>query len=230
MGAYAPVSIDTPALRDAARTRIFEPTLAALREAGIPFTGLLYAGLMVTADGPKVVEFNCRFGDPETQALLPLMNSSLLELMLVVARGESLANVPEPTWHSGASVTTVVAAPGYPNSAETGAPITFPAAEPDIYVFHAGTKMDGTTTVTAGGRVLAVTAAANTLADAAEASRSYAERIEFPGKQMRHDIGWRELERVARLRSTDARDADLRGTEPRDAKSHGADARGVGVS
>jgi len=195
MGAYAPVSIDTPALRAQVLAEILVPTLAALRDNGTPFTGLLYAGLMLTAQGPKVVEFNCRFGDPETQALLPLLESSLLDVLGTVARGESLADTPPFTWKSAAAVTTVVAAAGYPEKASTGDVIAFPEPCDDVYVFHAGTITTGEQTVTAGGRVLAVTAVAPTLADAASKSRKYAEQVVFTGRQFRADIGWRELKR-----------------------------------
>jgi phosphoribosylamine--glycine ligase len=199
MGAYAPVSIDTQPLRNTIMFRIFEPILAALNEAGASFTGLLYAGLMITKEGPKVVEFNCRFGDPETQALLPLLESSLLTPMLTIARSESLAGCDPLAWRNGASITTVLAAEGYPNAVKTGDPITFAPEEKDVYVFHAGTKVTSDdSVVTAGGRVLAVTALGATLQEAAERSRAHAERIQFAGKQMRRDIGWRELTRHAR--------------------------------
>ena len=196
MGAYAPVSIATPALVDLVVRRIIEPTLAAMRERGRPFTGLLYAGLMLTADGPKVVEFNCRFGDPETQALLPLMASSLLEPVLAIARGESIEAASPIAWRPGASVATVVAAEGYPDTPRAGDAIVLPAAEPDVHVFHAGTRRapDGSL-VTAGGRVLAVTAVADTLAEAQRRSTGFAARVRFAGRQFRDDIGWRELAR-----------------------------------
>ena len=199
MGACAPIALDTPELREVIQQRVFEPTLAALRDQGIPFTGLLYAGLMLTADGPKVVEFNCRFGDPETQALLPLMESPLCDVALAVARGESLAGVAPFAWRDGASVTTVLAAAGYPSAPRTGDRIDFPrgddGADSDVYVFHAGTRAVDDHVVTAGGRVLAITAVAGSISAAAQASRRYAERVQFPGKQMRRDIGWRELQR-----------------------------------
>lgn len=195
MGAYAPVSLDTAPLRERVMREIITPTLAALREDGSPFTGLLYAGLMVTTDGPKVVEFNCRFGDPETQALLPFMDGSLLDAVSAVARGDSLTNVAPLRWKAGASVTTVVAAGGYPDNVRTGHPIDFPPSVDDVYVFHAGTRVTPDGIVTAGGRVVAITAVAPTLADAVSRSRAYAEQIQFEGKQMRRDIAWRELAR-----------------------------------
>lgn len=197
MGAYAPVSIFTPELLDDVVRRILVPTLGAMRNAGCPFTGLLYCGLMLTPQGPKVVEFNCRFGDPETQVVLPMMASSLLEPVLVIARGGSLADVAAPRWHSGAAVTTVVAAAGYPGSVRSGEPIVVHETPAGVTVFHAGTarSKDGAL-VTAGGRVLAVTAVAQTFAEAQRLSRESADRVQFTGRQLRRDIGWRELARL----------------------------------
>jgi phosphoribosylamine---glycine ligase len=200
MGAYAPVSIATPELIDEVVRRIMQPTLAALRRRGTPFTGLLYAGLMLTRDGPKVVEFNCRFGDPETQAILPLveLRPSLLELVTRVARGASLPERLDcrPRGHA---VATVVAAPGYPEKAETGEVVRLPRiTDVDVLVFHAGTRRnDAGQLVTAGGRVLAVTSVAPTLDEAQRLSTHYADGVELPGKHFRTDIGWRELSRRA---------------------------------
>ncbi len=201
MGAYAPTSIASPELVAQAMSEIVRPTLVAMRDAGSPFTGLLYAGLMITDDGPKVVEFNCRFGDPETQALMPLMGSSLLELVAAVAGGGSLSLARVPDWKPLSSVTTVVAAAGYPHTVRTGDVIELPPSEEGVEVFHAGTARDPATNalVTAGGRVLAVTAVASSLIEAAEMSRSHAEQISFKGKQLRRDIGWREVTRGARV-------------------------------
>jgi phosphoribosylamine--glycine ligase len=199
MGAYAPVSIATAVIADAAVERVFLPTLKAMREAGSAFTGLLYAGLMLTDAGPKVVEFNCRFGDPETEAILPLLASSLLEPMRAIAAGESLAGAPPLEWRSGAAVTTVVAAGGYPGAVKSGDAITLPPSENDVIVFHSGTKRaaDGAL-VTAGGRVFAITALGASMAEAQRRSASHAERVQFTGRQFRRDIGWRELARRAR--------------------------------
>ena len=198
MGAYCPVSIAPPSLIDETVERVFLPTLKAMREAGRPFTGLLYAGLMLTPQGIKVVEFNCRFGDPETEAILPLLESSLLDPMLAIARGESLATHAPLRWHTGASVTTVLAAHGYPGTVRSGDEIAISARGDDVTVFHAGTKCDTDGTLrTAGGRVLAVTALAPTMAAAREKSAAAAANITFEGKQFRRDIGWRELQRGA---------------------------------
>jgi phosphoribosylamine---glycine ligase len=199
MGAYAPVSLATPELMARVEAEILRPTVAAMKAEGHPFRGLLYAGLMLTPDGPKVVEFNCRFGDPETQVVLPLLRSSLLEPMLAIARGESIAGTTLE-WHPGAAATTVLASRGYPGDYPSGLPIRIPPdlnAADDVLVFHAGTRRteDGAL-VTAGGRVLAVTALAQTVAEAAERSRAAAERIEFEGRHFRRDIGWHEAERA----------------------------------
>ncbi len=198
MGAFAPVSIASPSLMDTIVEKIFSPTLKALREGGTPFTGLLYAGLMLTSEGPRVVEFNCRFGDPETEAILPLMESSLLELLVAVATGESLRDAKPIAWNDAHSATTVLAARGYPETPETGDPIRMPARPNGIHVFHAGTgRAPGGELVTAGGRVLAITGVGASLTEAAGRSREYAERVSFEGKQMRRDIGRRELQRNA---------------------------------
>lgn len=196
MGAYAPVSIATPELLDEARTEILAPTLAALSADGAAFQGLLYAGLMNTSEGLKVVEFNCRFGDPETQVVLPLLSSSLLDLMMTVAEGGSLAGRRVET-AAGAAVTTVVASGGYPGPYEKGKRITLPDdLGDDVIVFHAGTKAEDGSLVTSGGRVLAVTAVAPTFSAAAEASRAAAARVDFEGAFFRSDIGWRERART----------------------------------
>jgi phosphoribosylamine--glycine ligase len=199
MGAYAPASIGDPELVQQVVVEIIDPTLAAMRDQGFPFRGLLYAGLMITPHGPKVVEFNCRFGDPETQALMPLLDSSLLELIACVSAG-SIRDCAPPRWKALVAVATVLAAEGYPDKARAGDVIRFPAPAGDVEIFHAGTAIDPATgeLVTAGGRVLAVTAMAPTLGEAAEQSLAYAERISFRGKQLRRDIGWRELTRSAR--------------------------------
>jgi len=199
MGAYLPVSIATDDVIASARNRIFLPVLEAMREDGRPFRGLLYAGLMVTQAGPAVIEFNARFGDPETQALLPLLASPLLDPLLEVARGGSLAGA-SLDWKPAAALTTVLASAGYPQSSAKGVPVHIPAdLERDgVIVFHAGSRFDDGNVVTDGGRVLAATAVAPTLEEAARRSRDAAAAIVFDGRQYRRDIGWRELERRAR--------------------------------
>lgn len=196
MGAYAPVGFATEALLAEVGDTVVAPVLRALGEAGCPFRGLLYAGLMITPDGPKVVEFNCRFGDPETQAVLPLLSSSLLEPMLAVATGSGLAGI-EPVFADGAAVTTVLAASGYPGAYGKGARITVPSLPANVHVFHAGTALDSGRLVTSGGRVLAVTAVGEDVRGACEASRAAAETITFDGRYFRRDIGWREEKRRA---------------------------------
>jgi len=198
MGAYAPVSLADDALVRRVGETIVAPTLAAMREHGSPFRGLLYVGLMLTAEGPKVVEFNCRFGDPETQVVLPLLESPLLDLLMRCTREGGLEGAPDLVFNPGAAVTTVVATAGYPDAPQTGAPIDLGAAAEDVIVFHAGTATDESgRLVTAGGRVAAVTAVASTFDEAQERSRAGAESIRFDGRQFRSDIGWREQRRRA---------------------------------
>lgn len=195
MGAYAPVAIATGPLLDRVEREVLRPTLEELSRRGAPFVGVLYAGLMIASDGtPNVIEFNCRFGDPEAEVILPLVKSGLTALLHAAARGESL---PEIELHDAAAVTVVLAAGGYPQSASRGDVIRMPETLPDgVTVFHAGSRRnDDGTLVTSGGRVLAVTAVASTFEDALAQSRAAAEMIEFEGKQMRRDIGWRELAR-----------------------------------
>lgn len=198
MGAYAPVSIVDDALLDRVREEILHPTLHEMRGRDRPFRGLLYAGLMLTESGPRVVEFNCRFGDPETQAVLPLLDSSLLEPMRVIARGSSVKDL-DLAWKDKAAVTTVLASGGYPGSYEKGKVIDIPSGledRADTLVFQAGTARKDGRLVTAGGRVLAVTGLGDDFEAAMAASRAGAEAITFAGRQYRTDIGWRELARV----------------------------------
>ncbi len=206
MGAYLPVALpimsesthsDDDATQRRAAGLIIGQTLRALAARGRPFTGLLYAGLMITPSGPRVVEFNCRFGDPETQALLPLltMQPGLLDLMLAVGRGEKIGRAPVIST-DGACVTTVLAAANYPEAPRIGDAITLPAPDDGIFVFQAGTARDAEgRLVTAGGRVLAVSAVGETVESAKHRSLAYAQRIQFEGKQLRTDIGWREIAR-----------------------------------
>lgn len=200
MGAYLPVTLPMgargPSGDDDTPRGIVDRTLRGLARRGRPFTGLLYAGLMMTRDGLRVVEFNCRFGDPETQALLPALSSDvrLLDLMTAVANGSLLPDCEVTA--RGACVATVLAAANYPESPRIGDEIVLPPAEDGVVVFHAGTARDaGGNLVTAGGRVLAVSATGDSVASAGQRSLDFARRIQFAGKQLRTDIGWREIAR-----------------------------------
>lgn len=195
MGAYAPPGFATAALLAQVEREVLRPTVAAMAREGCPFRGLLYAGLMVTDEGPKVVEFNCRFGDPETQVVLPLLESDLVELLLAVAEGR-LGSVALPRWRPGAGVGVVAAAAGYPGAYAKGLPITgLETLDPDVLVFHAGTKRDADgRLVTAGGRVLTVVALGATLADARGRVYANMPRVRFEGVQWRSDIAAREVE------------------------------------
>jgi len=202
MGAYAPVTLATPELISQIHDRIIRPTLAALAEDDSEFTGLLYAGIMLTDDGPRVVEFNCRFGDPETQVVLPLLTSSLLDPMLEIARGGRLGGATAE-WGDGAALTTVLAAEGYPGDYPKGLPIEIPTwirEDSETLLFHAGSSAGPDGPMTSGGRVIGVTGLGSTLSRAAQKSRDAAEAIQFAGKQFRRDIGWREFARAERER------------------------------
>ena len=197
MGAYSPVAVATPALLARARAEVLLPALEEMRRRDTPYTGVLYAGLMVDRDGtPWVVEFNCRLGDPETQVVLPLVEGGLTDAFWKVAHGEGVAPIARRTGE--ASVTTVLASRGYPDRPEQGAAIRIPEELPaGVTVFHAGTARgpDGVLRVS-GGRVLNVTAVAPTFPEAQRLSREAAEAIEFEGKVFRRDIGWREAARA----------------------------------
>jgi phosphoribosylamine--glycine ligase len=195
MGAYAPVPIVTDEMVDDIRDSVFLPVLDSLERAGTAFRGLLYAGLMLTENGVRVIEFNCRFGDPETQAILPLMETSLLDLLLPVGRGGSIAGVT-CAWRPGAALNTVLASAGYPGAYEKGKPIDIPgdvSDRSDVLVFHAGTREEEGRLVTDGGRVFSVVGLGDDLEAARERSLAAADRIEFEGKTLRRDIGSRGL-------------------------------------
>jgi phosphoribosylamine--glycine ligase len=203
MGAYAPVSAVDAKLQRRVLDEIFAPTLEALRETGAAFTGCLYAGLMLTAEGPKVLEWNVRFGDPEAQALLPLLESDLLELLEATLPGGGLGRI-RPRWRNGACVTVVAASEGYPGAPANGAPLAIPddlaAAESfdrrGVVVFHAGTRRERGRLVTAGGRVLDVTAVGADFPEAAARAYEALARIDGPTLRWRGDIGWRETARA----------------------------------
>jgi phosphoribosylamine--glycine ligase len=190
MGAYSPVPFFGPAEAATVMTSIATPTIEALAKEGAGYHGILYVGLMLTAAGPKVVEFNCRFGDPECQVLMPSLTSDLLPLLLAAARGDELPEAVD--WTGDASVCVNLASPGYPNAYPTGLPIAgIEAAEalPGIRVFHAGTAERDGRLVTAGGRVLGVTATAPALGEAISRAYEAIARIRFDGMHYRTDIG-----------------------------------------
>jgi phosphoribosylamine---glycine ligase len=195
MGSYSPVpGVDAERAEEIARVA-HQPIVDELRRRGTPFHGVLYAGLMMTAAGPKVLEYNCRFGDPETQAVLPRLRSDLLELLEAASTPGGLAGV-EPEWSSDWAVTVVLASRGYPESSSKGDPISGLDEVEDAEVFHAGTAERDGRVVTAGGRVLGVTALGATPGEARDRAYEAAEPIEFDGRQMRNDIAARAVERV----------------------------------
>ena len=214
MGAYAPVSLSSEALLVQIHDKIIHPTLAALRDDNCEFSGVLYAGIMLTESGPRIFEFNCRFGDPEAQVVLPLLESSLLDPMLEVARGGRLGGT-SLQWSAGAALTTVLASEGYPGPYPKGRAIHIPESvrdDPDVLLFHAGTTSSADGLETSGGRVMAVTGLGTTLSEAGAKSREAADAIEFSGKQFRNDIGWREFARAERESAEAERESP--GTEP----------------
>ena len=180
MGSYSPVDDLPPRLVEEAMIRVVEPTLARMREDGNPFTGFLYAGLVLTDDGPKVLEFNVRLGDPETQAVLPRMTSDLLDVL----EGST------PTWSNRCAVNVVLAAPGYPTAPEKGSEIRGLDGRPseDVIVFHAGTVAEGKKIFVDGGRVLNVVGLGDDLDLARDRAYEAAEKITWPGIQYRRDI------------------------------------------
>jgi phosphoribosylamine---glycine ligase len=196
MGSYSPVPGVDPATVDQLARVVHQPIVEELRRRGTPFHGVLYAGLMMTASGPKVLEYNARFGDPETQAVLPRLRSDLLALLEgSTVRGALAGVVPE--WSPDWAVTVVLASRGYPESSSRGDVIGGLAEVQGAEVFHAGTAEQEGEIVTAGGRVLGVTALGATPGQARERAYSAAERIVFDGRQMRTDIASRAVDRVA---------------------------------
>jgi phosphoribosylamine---glycine ligase len=196
MGAYSPASILTPELEQRAMDEIVRPTVAALAESGTPYSGVLYAGLMLTAEGPKLIEYNVRFGDPECQVLMLRLEDDLLEIMLATAKGH-LGQLPPPRFSSDTALTVVMAANGYPGTPEKGGAIggLDSAASSGAVIFHAGTADENGKLVANGGRVLAVTARAKSVADAQKAAYAAVDAIDFPTGFCRRDIGWREIGR-----------------------------------
>lgn len=192
MGAYAPAPRMTPALVDEVMTRIIHPALAEMNRRGTPFAGMLFAGLMMTRDGPKLIEFNTRFGDPETQVLLPLLRDDLLSLLDASAHG----HLPErsPVLREGVALTIVVAAEGYPGKARTGgviAGLDHAARLPDVTITQAGTSLQGGHLVATGGRVLNITALGATYDEAAARAYEALDAVDYADGFWRRDIGWR---------------------------------------
>ena len=196
MGAYSPARVLTPALEAQAMAEIVEPTVRAMAAAGTPYSGVLYAGLMLTDSGPKLIEYNVRFGDPEAQVLMMRFEGDLLALMHATAEGR-LAAAAAPRFSEAAALTVVMAAKGYPGSPETGGAVDGLAAaeRAGAKVFQAGTILRGAQLVASGGRVLAVTATGTTVRDARDAAYAVVNAIDFGTGFYRRDIGWREVAR-----------------------------------
>ncbi|MBI2918314.1 MAG: phosphoribosylamine--glycine ligase [Chloroflexi bacterium] len=193
MGSYSPPGFFGPELVHRARETILEPAVQALAREGRPYSGVLYAGLMLTRDGPKVLEFNARFGDPETQAILPRLKSDLVEVLLAVVQGR-LGDI-KVEWSEDACVATVLSSAGYPGSYQTGFPIVgLDTVDRDVQVFHAGTaRNERGEVVTAGGRVLAVAATGADMVQARQRLYANVPRVHFQGYHYRRDIALREL-------------------------------------
>ena len=189
MGAYSPAPVYTPDVHEIVVPQVLEATIKAMEQEGRPFAGILYAGLMLTADGPKVLEFNARFGDPETQAVLPRLKSDLVEIFLAIIDGR--LNEMNIEWYEEAAVCVVMASGGYPETSDKGRVITGmkEAEETGIIVFHAGTKETDGNIVTNGGRVLAISALGKDIAEAIANAYKGVEKVKFENMQYRTDIG-----------------------------------------
>ncbi|MCE7795945.1 phosphoribosylamine--glycine ligase [Sphingobium sufflavum] len=195
MGAYSPATILTPDLEAEVMERMILPTVRTLAARGTPYVGVLYAGLMLTPDGPKLIEYNARFGDPECQVLMMRLEDDLVELLLSVAQGRLASGSARLS--DAPAITVVMAANGYPATPDKGAVITLPATGEGVMIFHAGTASQDGDLVSSGGRVLNVTATGRTLAQARADAYLTVDRVAFPGGFCRRDIGWRELARGA---------------------------------
>ena len=198
MGTVSPNPYYTPAIAEQCMEQIFLPTIRAMAAEGCPFKGCLYFGLMLTPDGPRVIEYNCRFGDPETQVVLPLLKTDLLTVMQAV-ENETLADL-DIQWREGAAACVILASGGYPVHYEKGKEITIPAGLPaNVTVYHAGDKLADGKLFTSGGRVLGVTATADTLPEALKSAYAAARSIHFDGAFMRSDIGKRALAAITSM-------------------------------
>jgi phosphoribosylamine--glycine ligase len=193
MGAYSPARVLTPVLQDQVMAQIIHPTVEAMRDAGIPYVGVLFAGLMLTEEGPKLIEYNARFGDPECQVLMMRYIGDLVALMLAVATGK-LADADTPSFTTDTALTVVMAANGYPGTPQKGGGIIIGDLG-KAKVFHAGTAEQHGALVANGGRVLNVTAIASNVTEAQAAAYAAVDAIDFPSGFCRRDIGWREVER-----------------------------------
>ena len=197
MGAYSPAPVMTPELLERTRREVIDPTLEGMRKEGCPYEGVLFVGLMLTRTGPRVVEFNCRLGDPETQAVLPVWNGDLADLLLKAAQGRlDTYTPPAPSAESGHAAIIVLASGGYPGSYKNGFPIQgieAAAAHPNAQVLHAGTRLQDGGPVTAGGRVLGVSGRGDTLKQALDAAYAGVACIRFEGMHYRRDIGQKGL-------------------------------------
>ncbi|MCA1711079.1 MAG: phosphoribosylamine--glycine ligase [Actinobacteria bacterium] len=192
MGAYAPLPWLPAGTVDEVQRTVLQPVVDELAARGTPFSGLLYAGLAMTASGPQVIEFNCRFGDPETQSVLALLETPLAEVLLACATGR-LGELPPLRWRDAASVTVVVAAEGYPASPAIGDEVTVGALPDGVHVLHAGTRSDGDRAVSSGGRVLSVTSVAPDLARARQLAYEGAAAVTLRGAHTRTDIALRAV-------------------------------------
>ncbi len=194
MGAYSPAPVMTPGLVERTMDEIIRPTVAAMAARGTPFKGVLFAGLMITADGPKLIEYNVRFGDPETQVLMMRLQSDLLAAMVATADG--VLDHFDLRWSDDAALTVVLAAKGYPGTPEKGTEIRGLEAAREVAgveIFHAGTRRDGERILADGGRVLNVTALGATVAEAQARAYEAISKIDWPGGFWRSDIGWRAV-------------------------------------
>jgi len=196
MGAYSPAPVLPPSLEQVAMDRFIKPTVAAMAARGMPYMGVIYLGLMITKEGPKLVEYNCRFGDPEAQALLPRLESDLLAALVAARAG--ILDTLDLRWTREVALTVVMASKGYPGAYEKGHVITGldqAAILPGVTVFHAGTELRGADIVATGGRVLDVTATGRDVAEAQARAYAAVARIGWQGSFQRSDIGWRALKR-----------------------------------
>ena len=199
MGAYSPAPVVTESLLEDVKKRIIEPTLAGMIQEGAPYTGVLYVGIMVTKNGPKVVEYNCRLGDPECQIVLPLYDGDVLALFDAAERG-ALSTLGAPKPPKGSAAIVVLASEGYPNAYEAGQEVSGieEAEKNGARVLHAGTKMQNEKLVTAGGRVFGVVGSGKDLSEALRQAYEACEKVNFKNKYYRRDIGKKGLERCSK--------------------------------